>query len=62
MNRNIYLDGIWPVRVTPENYLNWLQKKQANTMLSVFMDVMYRCGHGFISLYHSIQLNGIYTH
>ena len=42
MNRNIYVNGIWHVRATPENYLNLLQtnKQEANTMLNAFMNVM----------------------
>ena len=38
-------------RVTPENYLNLLEK-EAKTMLNVFMNVVCRFGHGFNSLYH----------
>ena len=30
-------------------------KKEANTMLNVFMNAMCRFGHGFISLYHRSQ-------
>ena len=51
MNRNDYVNGMWHVRVTPK--IKFTRNKQkVNTMLNVFMNVMCRFGHGFISLYH----------
>ena len=31
MNRNIYVNGIWQVRVTPENYLTLLETNKKQT-------------------------------
>ena len=53
MNRNIYVDVLWHIPVTPAKLLKLTRNKQeANAMLNVFMNVLYRFGHGFISLYH----------
>ena len=41
MNRNIYVNVIRHIPVTPE-LLKLTRKKQANTMLNVFMNVMCR--------------------
>ena len=63
MNKNIYVDVLWHIPVTLKNYLNRLE---TNAMLNVFMNVLCRFGHGFISLYdrHTTEwhlINAIYT-
>ena len=52
MNRNIYVNVIWHIPVTQELLKLTRKKQEANAMLNVFMNVMCRFGHGFISIYH----------
>ena len=52
MNRNIYVNVIWHIPVTPELLKLTRKKQEANAMLNVFMNVMCRFDHGFISIYH----------
>ena len=53
MNRIIYANGIWHVRVNIGRLLKLTRNKQeANTTLNVFMNVMCTFDHGFTSLYH----------
>ena len=52
MNRNIYVNVIWHIPVTPELLKLTRKKQEANALLNVFMNVMCRFGYGFVSIYH----------
>ena len=48
MNRNVYVNGIWHIRVTTRNYLNLLETNN--------VECIYEC-HGLLVCITIMQLN-----